>query len=97
MPRYDYVCEACGSLFERKHTYDELIEESYCERTGKMAKVTRVINNAPPVHFKGYGFYTTDGRDDQEKYAFEHFDGSGSNPEIKARERRIKDPGSTVG
>lgn len=97
MPRYDYVCTACGSLFERKHSFDEVIDASWCEATQTVAKVERVINRAPMVHFKGYGFYATDNRDEQEKYAFDHFDGSGTNPEIKARERRIKDPGSTVG
>ena len=96
MPRYDYLCTACGSLFERKPSFEELIEESWCETTQTVAKVQRVINMAPMVHYKGYGFYATDHRDEQEKYAFDHFDGSGSNPEIKARERRVKDPGSTV-
>ena len=55
-----------------------------------------MINRAPVVHFKGYGFYVTDHRDAQEKYAFDHFDGSGDNPEKAAMTRRIKDPESTV-
>lgn len=97
MPLYDYVCTACGKLLERRHGFDDRVEESWCEATQTTARLERVINRAPVVHFKGYGFYTTDTRDDQEKYAFDHFDGSGANPEIKARERRIKDPDSTVG
>lgn len=93
MPRYDYQCDRCDHRTELRHGFDEDASGSACPQCpGHLARVIAM----PVVHYKGYGFYATDTRSGDEKYAFDHFDGSGRNPELKTMERRIKDPGSTV-
>ena len=66
----------------------------HCDDHG-MGQFVPVIG-VPPIHYKGYGFFKTDNASLEEKYARDHFDGSGTNAEMKAMERRIKDPQSTV-
>ena len=56
MPRYDYVCQTCEHLFELKQGFDaETVATCpQCEGTSQ-----RKIY-APPVFFKGSGFYVND-------------------------------------
>jgi putative FmdB family regulatory protein len=58
MPLYDYACTQCGRTFEVRHGFNETHQEP-CAACG--AAVRRVFN-APPVLFKGSGFYVTDSR-----------------------------------
>ena len=58
MPRYDYRCPACETVFEVEHGMREHPEVS-CPRCG--APMTRVLNTSGIV-FKGSGFYNTDMR-----------------------------------
>ena len=95
MPRYDYRCPGCGTIVERSHGFDVTEVRSYCDRTETEVVLERQIT-MPVVHYRGYGFHATDSRSSDEKYAFDHFDGSGINPELKAMDRRITDPDSTV-
>jgi putative FmdB family regulatory protein len=95
MPRYDYRCPACGDVVERSHGFDVTEVRSYCDKTEQEVVLERLFT-MPTVHFKGYGFYVTDNRDAGERYSFDHFDGSGTNSERKAMERRIKHPESTI-
>lgn len=102
MPTYTFRCPGCDKLVERHLTYEEYDQfkdgyPSVCSETKQTEILRTAIVACPPVHFKGYGFYKTDTRTADEKYDYDHFDGSGTNPEIKAMNRRIKDPESTVG
>ncbi len=58
MPTYQYKCETCGIVFERKqHFTDEPLKRCpECE-----GRVRRVIHPVEIV-FKGPGFYVTDNR-----------------------------------
>jgi putative FmdB family regulatory protein len=95
MPRYDYRCPACGKTVERRHGFNEPPPVSYCDAAHQRVRLERIFA-MPAVHLKGYGFHATDTRSSDEKYAFDHFDGSGTNAELKAMDRRIRDPESTV-
>ncbi|MBI2935078.1 MAG: zinc ribbon domain-containing protein [Chloroflexi bacterium] len=55
MPFYDYQCEKCNSVFERKQRYDEE-PAAICQCGGKARRVLHSI----PIIFKGSGFYVTD-------------------------------------
>lgn len=56
MPRYDYRCTACGHQFELRQSFDsEPVAD--CLKCG--AQSNRKIH-APPVIFKGSGWYVTD-------------------------------------
>ena len=58
MPRYDYRCTACDTVFEIEHGMREHPEVS-CPSCG--APATRVFDVSGIV-FKGSGFYNTDQR-----------------------------------
>jgi putative FmdB family regulatory protein len=57
VPRYDYRCEA-GHKYERQEPFGSPAVHP-CERCGKPARRVLV---APPLVFKGRGFYKTSGR-----------------------------------
>jgi putative FmdB family regulatory protein len=58
MPTYEYVCKACGHLFEivRSMNDEPLTECPECG--GELRKVFA----APAISFRGSGFYATDHR-----------------------------------
>ena len=56
MPRYDYRCTACGHQFELRQGFDSDPVQD-CVKCG--AESNRKIH-APPVIFKGSGWYVTD-------------------------------------
>ena len=58
MPIYEYECNDCHCLFERRQRFDEepLAVCPKCE-----GKARRVIHSVPII-FKGSGFYITDSR-----------------------------------
>ena len=56
MPRYDYRCTACGHQFELRQSFDS---DRVAECTECGAPSNRKIH-APPVIFKGSGWYVTD-------------------------------------
>lgn len=57
MPTYEYRCTA-GHQYEKREGFDAPAKQK-CEKCGKAA--SRVIF-APPIVFKGNGFYKTDNR-----------------------------------
>ena len=61
MPIYEYECEACHSLFERRQRFDEE-PVAVCPKC--QGKARRVIHSVPII-FKGSGFYITDNRKSQ--------------------------------
>lgn len=58
MPKYQYVCTACGHDMEVRQSFtdDALTDCPACE--GRLRKVFSAVG----VHFKGSGFYKTDSR-----------------------------------
>ncbi len=58
MPRYDYSCASCGARYERREGFDAP-QEHPCEQCGQTARRVFV---APPILFKGSGWYITDSR-----------------------------------
>ena len=58
MPTYEYACEGCGSRYEKRESFSAPARQK-CPSCGKRAN--RVLQ-APPIVFKGSGFYKTDSR-----------------------------------
>ena len=58
MPTYEYACESCGKRYEKREGFDAPARQK-CQHCGKTAN--RVLF-APPIVFKGSGFYKTDSR-----------------------------------
>lgn len=59
MPIYEYHCPACKSTYELRQGFDAETTHT-CEECGK-GTAKRVLH-APPVVFKGSGWYVTDSR-----------------------------------
>ncbi len=59
MPTYEYACESCGKRYEKREGFDAPARQK-CQFCGK-TKAQRMLF-APPVVFKGSGFYKTDNR-----------------------------------
>ncbi|MDD4877238.1 MAG: zinc ribbon domain-containing protein [Dehalococcoidales bacterium] len=58
MPTYDYECDLCHYVFERKQRFDEEPVAICPKCEGKSRRVLHSI----PIIFKGSGFYVTDSR-----------------------------------
>ncbi len=58
MPTYEYECNECDFLFERKQRFDEE-PVAMCPKC--QGKARRVIHSTPVI-FRGSGFYITDSR-----------------------------------
>lgn len=58
MPTYDYRCTSCSHQYEMREGFDAPSRQP-CPRCGGEAK--RVLY-APPIVFKGSGWYITDSR-----------------------------------
>ncbi len=58
MPTYEYLCEECAHRYEKREGFDAPARQK-CPSCGKRAN--RVLH-APPIVFKGGGFYKTDSR-----------------------------------
>ncbi len=58
MPLYEYFCESCGKRYEKREGFDAPARQK-CQHCGNTAR--RVLH-APPIVFKGSGFYKTDSR-----------------------------------
>lgn len=57
MPLYDYQCEA-GHRYEKRESFGSPAQQP-CDQCGKPA---RRLLNAPPILFKGSGWYVTDSK-----------------------------------
>ncbi len=58
MPKYDYRCSGCGSVYEKREGFDAPSVQS-CPSCG--AEARRVLT-PPAIVFKGSGWYATDSR-----------------------------------
>jgi len=58
LPTYAYRCESCGNQYEKRESFSAPARQK-CPDCGKQAQ--RVLF-APPIVFKGSGFYKTDSR-----------------------------------
>ena len=58
MPVYEYRCQQCAHQYEKREGFDAPSLQS-CPTCGGSAR--RVLH-APPIVFKGSGFYATDSR-----------------------------------
>ncbi len=58
MPTYEYRCPDCAHQYEKREGFDAPAAQK-CPQCGGTAQ--RVIH-APPIVFKGSGFYVTDSR-----------------------------------
>ena len=59
MPTYEYQCSKCSNNYDKKEGFDAPARQK-CPKCG--GKAQRVIQ-APPIVFKGSGFYKTDSRE----------------------------------
>jgi len=59
MPRYEFACPTCGQTFEKVLSFAEDQSGIRCP-AGHQG--VRRIYSAPPIMFKGSGFYVTDHR-----------------------------------
>jgi putative FmdB family regulatory protein len=78
MPVYEYQCQACRHRFERRQSFhDEPVK--VCPECGG---ATKRLLQAPPIIFKGSGWYATDSRPPQPSSAESSSKGesSGSSP-----------------
>jgi putative FmdB family regulatory protein len=74
VPTYAYKCTNCGHQYETRESFDAPPRQE-CPKCGEVAK--RVLF-APPIVFKGSGFYITDSR--KGSSATIGADGGGSTP-----------------
>jgi putative FmdB family regulatory protein len=58
MPLYDYKCTQCGKVTEVRHGFNESHADPCPACGGTMQRVF----SAPPIVFKGSGYYITDSR-----------------------------------
>ena len=58
LPTYGYQCSACDKRYEKREGFDAPAQQK-CQFCGKPAN--RILY-APPIVFKGSGFYKTDSR-----------------------------------
>ncbi|HXH21668.1 MAG TPA: FmdB family zinc ribbon protein [Dehalococcoidia bacterium] len=77
MPTYEYRCADCDNRYETREGFDAPSTHP-CPRCGGRAK--RVLF-APPIVFKGSGFYVTDSRKNGDSATVGGYDGKdGSSP-----------------
>jgi putative FmdB family regulatory protein len=58
VPVYEYLCSACSNRYDKRESFSAPARQK-CPRCGKTSN--RVLQ-APPIVFKGSGFYATDSR-----------------------------------
>src|ERR1700692_373775 len=58
MPRYDYRCGACGTVYEKREGFDAPSVQVCPECSG----TARRVLTPPAIVFKGSGWYVTDSR-----------------------------------
>ena len=58
MPTYTYQCDDCGTVFNKHLSFNDDPNHVTCPKNG--SKHVHRIYSAPPVVFKGSGFYVTD-------------------------------------
>jgi putative FmdB family regulatory protein len=87
MPTYGYLCERCGSKFERFQAITAKPLRT-CPVCGKK-KLKRLIGTGSGIIFKGTGFYQTDYRSESYKKA-EKSEKSGAEKKTAAEGKETK-------
>ncbi|HKS92498.1 MAG TPA: FmdB family zinc ribbon protein [Tepidiformaceae bacterium] len=59
MPTYEYHCPACNATYDLRQSFSAETTHT-CEECGK--GIAKRVLHAPPVVFKGSGWYVTDSR-----------------------------------
>jgi len=59
VPTYEYQCKSCKAVYELRQGFDAETTHK-CEECGK--GIAKRVLHAPPVVFKGGGWYATDSR-----------------------------------
>jgi putative FmdB family regulatory protein len=77
MPTYTFQCDECGLVFNKHLKFNENKQKVTCPKN-RHSKVHRVYN-APPIVFKGSGFYVTD---NGVKHILNSSNGTAKNKEI---------------
>ena len=92
MPIYEYQCKSCKAVYELRQGFDAATTHK-CEECGK-GTAKRVLH-APPVVFKGSGWYLTDSRNSKSAVSAES--SSEATPETKTEkpEKAAAKPEST--
>lgn len=60
MPIYQYCCNNCKNIFEKKFPMKKIIRSPKCPKC--KSKVTRKLFTINPIQYKGTGFYSTDNK-----------------------------------
>jgi len=84
MPTYDYLCAACGHIFERFESIGAGGPKA-CAKCGKR-KAKRRMGTGAGLIFKGAGFYVTD-----------YKNGSGPKKPEKSDKSEKSEPGKSEG
>jgi putative FmdB family regulatory protein len=84
LPTYGYQCSSCGKRYEKREGFDAPARQK-CQFCGKPA--TRILY-APPIVFKGSGFYKTDSRGTSSASTEGGSSGSESSSESKPSESK---------
>ena len=58
MPTYEYACVKCGHQYEKRESFDAPARQ----RCPRCRGASQRMLFAPPIVFKGSGFYVTDSR-----------------------------------
>jgi putative FmdB family regulatory protein len=58
LPTYEYRCEQCGNRYEKREGFDAPSIQVCPQCSG----TARRVFHAPPIVFKGSGFYNTDNK-----------------------------------
>ncbi len=91
MPRYDYRCKACGNHFELRQSFDS---DPVADCTECGAPSPRQIH-APPVIFKGSGWYVNDYGKGRGNNGLNKSDRSESSKEEKSSSSKSDDSGKS--
>ncbi len=90
MPTYEYLCAKCSNLYEKREGFDAPATQKCPKCRGKAQRVI----HAPPIVFKGSGFYKTDSRKAPPSEAAAASD-SGSDSESSSTKASSDDSSST--
>ena len=91
MPTYEYLCESCGNRYDKREGFDAAPRQK-CPACGKRAN--RVLH-APPIVFKGSGFYKTDSRGSSSVTSDTSTSSESTEPPKTSEPATTKEPAST--
>jgi putative FmdB family regulatory protein len=78
LPTYEYHCPKCDATYEMRQGFDAETTHT-CEECGK--GIAKRVLHAPPVVFKGSGWYVTDSKGKSSARTGSHHETNGHEPE----------------